>query len=241
MVRYPMNNDKGTGQASKEQALVWLRDVLLNVIQIAPLSPRMKKGTLRLIDRVPDWLLDRWAGSLGIDYLSAYKAAPELASKSQTKTLKDAAQRYLESQDAVPVINILQGLVKRLVKLHKSGRLVVDEETTEKQVCALALAGCVPGGREFAEQAGYIISDREGNNHLLIDYRLALEYGNRKGLEHLDTTLSRSRYGEWIADRVQEVKRWLGLEPPRFSIRSVQRTPQWDRLWQSIFTGGRDE
>ena len=56
--------------------------------------------------------------------------------------------------------------------------------------------------------------------------------------EALDATLVGGRYGGWVAERVAEIERYLGFEPPHFTVRIGERSPQWDLLWKRIFTGG---
>jgi hypothetical protein len=53
--------------------------------------------------------------------------------------------------------------------------------------------------------------------------------------------LNGSSYGEWVADRLTEAKRWFGLEPPHFNINCEERNPQWDNLWGNIIKGGSYE
>jgi len=57
-------------------------------------------------------------------------------------------------------------------------------------------------------------------------------------IKALNDTLTGDRYGVWVAERLNEMKRYLGLEPPHFTVRTGERTPQWDLLWHKIFTGG---
>ena len=93
----------------------------------------------------------------------------------------------------------------------------------------------------FAEKAREILSDPENPNHPLVDYQIALERGDKDKLEKLDTILTGGRYGEWVACRLEEGKRYLGLDYPIFRIHFVERTPQWDALWENIIKGGTDD
>jgi len=161
-----------------------------------------------------------------------------MAEQAKGDAVRKLAQQYLEAQDAVAVGNCLEGLSKSVVRHTQAGDLPVDSEILEKQVCALAFAGCVAEGAEFAENARDILSDAEKANHPIVDYHLALEYGDKLKLEALDAALTGGRYGSWVAERLTEAKRFLGLEPPRFTIRVGERTPQWDLLWKKLFTGG---
>jgi hypothetical protein len=117
----------------------------------------------------------------------------------------------------------------------------VYSETTEKQVCAMALAGCNPEGVGFGESANDILSDAESPNHPLVDYHLALANGDTKKIEALDAALTGGRYGEWVDSRLEEAQRYLGLDYPIFRINFVERTPQWDALWEDIIKGGSND
>ncbi len=161
-----------------------------------------------------------------------------MAQQAKSDAGRNLTQQYLGAHDAVPIGNCLRELGKSVVKHTQAGDLPVDTETIERQVCALALAGCNAEGTEFAENARDILSGWEMPNHPIVDYHLALEYGDKSKLEALDVALTSGRYGSWVAERLTEAKRYLGLEPLRFIIRYGERTPQWDLLWNKLFTGG---
>jgi hypothetical protein len=108
----------------------------------------------------------------------------------------------------------------------------------EQQICALGLANCTPQGEKFIQQAGSILCEAERSNHPLVEYQILLEVKQSQKLNEVDAVLSRHPYNSWVAERVAEIKRWLGLEPPRFHIRYGERTPLWDSLWNNILTGG---
>jgi len=233
-----MNDDLPVSNSERTEALTWMREVLITMVEICPLSYRQKRQTSRYLNRMPEWLMASWAESLNIDYIGGRTRYPDMAQQAKSDVVRDLAQRYLEVYDAVPVGNCLEELGKSVVKRAQAGDLPVDSEIVERQVCALALAGCVAEGAEFAENARDILSGEENPNHPIIDYHLALEYGDKLKLEALDAALTGGRYGSWVAERLTEAKRFLGLEPPRFTIRYGERTPQWDLLWKKLFTGG---
>ena len=233
-----MNNDLPANDNERIEAIAWMRDVLTAMLEVCPLSYQQKKKTNGFLNRMPDWLMVRWADELNIDYRGGCSQYPDMAEQAKSDVCRNLAQQYIETQDAVPIGNCLEELGKSVVKHAQAGDLPVDTETIEKQVCALALAGCNAEGAEFAESAGDILSDAEKPNHPIVDYHLALEYGERNKLEALDAALTGGRYGSWVAERLTEVKRFLCLEPPRFTIRYGERTPQWDLLWKKLFTGG---
>ncbi|MFC1971036.1 hypothetical protein ACFLV0_03775 [Chloroflexota bacterium] len=233
-----MNDDLPVSNSERAEALTWMREVLITMVEICPLSYRQKRQTSRYLNKIPDWLMARWADELNIDYIGGSIRYPDMAQQANSDVVRDLAQRYLEAHDAVPVGNCLEELSKSVVKHTQAGDLPVDSEIVERQVCALALAGCNAEGAEFAENARDILSDAEKANHPIVDYHLALEYGNKLKFEALDAALTGGRYGSWVAERLTEAKRFLGIEPPRFTIRYGERTPRWDLLWKKLFTGG---
>jgi len=233
-----MNDDLTTYNSERETGLVWLRDVLTAMLEVAPLSYHQKKKTARFLNRMPDWLMTRWADALNIDYMGGCARYPDMVEKARSDTGRNLAQQYIEAHDAVAVGNCLEELGKSVVKHAQAGDLPIDIEMVERQVCALALAGCNAEDTDFAENARDILSDAERPNHPIVDYHLALEYGDNNKLEALDAALTGGRYGSWAVERLTETKRFLGLEPPRFAIRYGERTPQWDLLWKRLFTGG---
>ena len=222
-------------------ALAWLRHVLTSVLDVSPLPLRLRKRTANLPHRLPDWLLRSWATALNIDYVSACKAVPDLAERVRSDSGRGTVSQYFDTHGVVPLANSLQQVVGSVTKHPRSDTLPVDKETIEKQVCALALASCTPDGAEFAAYATSILSGSEQANHLLINYQLALDSGQKQKLEEVDVGLVGGRYGEWVAERLYELKRWLGLDSPQFRVQYGQRTSQWDSLWRNMILGGEDD
>jgi hypothetical protein len=235
-----MNSDLPTYNSERTQAIAWLRGVLISVLEVSPLSYQQKKKTARFLDRMPEWLMASWAEALNIDYIGGCTMYPDMAEKANSDTGRNLAQRYLESHDAVPAGHCLDQLGSSVVKHAHGSRLPIDSNMIEKQVCALAWSGCTDDGLTFAEKARDILSDPEKPNHPLVDYQIALEYGDKEKLEKLDTILTGGRYGEWVTCRLEEGKRYLGLDYPIFRVHFVERTPQWDALWENIIKGGTD-
>jgi len=233
-----MNNDLPADNNERKEAITWMRDVLTAMVEVCPLSYQQKKMTAWYLNRMPDWLMARWADALNTDYMGGRTRYPDMAQQAKSDAVRNLAQQYLEAHDAVAIGNCLEELSKSVVKHYQAGDLPLDIETVEKQVCALALIGCNAEGAEFAEYAGDILSDAKTRNHPIVDYHLALEYGDKAKIESLDATLAGGRYGSWVAERLTEAERFLGLEPPHFTIRVGERTPQWDLLWKKLFTGG---
>jgi len=233
-----MNNDLPANDNEKIEAISGMRHVLTAMLEVCPLSYQQKKKTARYLSQMPDWLMVRWADALNIDYMGGRALYPDMAELARSDAVRNLAQQYLEAHDAVAVGNCLEELGKSVVRHTQAGDLPVDSEILERQVCALALAGCKAEGAKFAEDARNILSEAENPNHPIIDYNLALEYGDRSKLESLDAALASGRYGSWATERLTEAKRFLGLETPHFNIRVGKRTPQWDLLWKRVFTGG---
>jgi len=233
-----MNNDLPADNNERKEAITWMRNVLTVMVEVCPLSYQQKKMTAWYLNKMPDWLMAKWADALNIDYMGGRSQYPDMTQQAKSDAVRNLAQQYLEAHDAVPIGNCLEGLSKSVVKHAQAGDLPIDSETIERQVCALALAGCNAEGAEFTENARDIFSDKEMTNHPIADYHLALEYGDKLKIEALDAALTGGRYGSWVAERLTEAERFLGLEPPHFTIQVGERTPQWDLLWKRIFTGG---
>jgi hypothetical protein len=204
-----MNNDLPTYNSERIEGLAWLRNVLTSALEVCPLSYQQKKKTTRFLSRMPDWLMAKWAEALNIDFVGGCSMYPDMADKAKSDTGKNLAQQYLEAHDAVPVANILDELVKTVVKKANESKLPVDSETVESHVCAMALAGCTTEGIGFGERASDILSYAESPNHSLVNYHMALANGDNEKIEALDATLTGGRYGSWVADRFNEMKRWL--------------------------------
>jgi hypothetical protein len=236
-----MMDDLPTYNSERTKAIAWLRGVLTAMLEVSPLSYQQKKRTARFLDRMPDWLMVNWAEALNIDYIGGCTMYPDMAEKVNSDIGKDLAQRYLEAHDAVPAGHCLDQLGSSVVKYAHGSRLPIDSNMIEKQVCALAWSGCTDDSLIFAEKARDILSDPEKPNHPLVDYQIALEQGDKEKLEKLDNILTGGRYGEWVTCRLEEGKRYLGLDYPIFRIHFVERTPQWDALWENIIKGGTND
>lgn len=224
----------------KREAVAWLRGAFTSILEVTPVSYWQKKKTGRLLSQMPDWLMSNWATTLSVDYLGGCTRYPDMPAKANSEAGRNLAQQYLEALDAVAIGNCLDQLCESMMKSAQAGSLPADSEMIERHICALALAGCTAEGSEFAESARGILGDADSPNHPLIDYQLALERGDRSKIEALDAALAGGRCGSWVAERLTEFKRFLGLEPPHFTIHHGERTPQWDLLWRRIFTGGEN-
>lgn len=222
----------------RRTALGWLRNALTTVLEVSPIPKRIKKPTQQQIGKVPDWFITKWAAASNVDFLNDYRLYPDVTSIIADDIGKAAVQQYIEAHGTMATVSALGALVKRVINLADSGRLPIEGEMVVRQTFALAMAGFIPSGQEFTKAASAIISHASYSHHLLIDYGIALEYREQQRLKALDAALNSSAYGAWVAERLTEAKRYLGLEPPRFIIRRGERTPQWDLLWQRIFTGG---
>ena len=233
-----MNNDLPTYNSERTEGLTWLRNVLTSALEVCPLSYQQKRNSSRFLGRIPDWLMASCAESLNIDYMGGCTKYPDMAEKANSDTGRQLAQQYLEAHDAVPAGHCLDQLTRSVIKRAQGGRLPVGSNMVARQVCALAWAECTEDGIAFAEKARDLLSDAENPNHPLVDYQIALERGDKDKLEQLDIILTGGRYGEWVDSRLDEAKRYLGLDYPIFRINFVERTPQWDALWENIIKGG---
>jgi len=236
-----MKGELPTYNNHRETELIWLRDVLTSALEVSPVSYQQEKKTSRLLSKMRDWMLVNWAEALSIDYVGGSSQYPALAEQAKSDTGRQLAQEYLDAHDAVHAGYCLDRLVRSVIKLAQEGRLPVDSSMVARQVCALALAECTEDGIGFAEKAREILGDPEKPNHILVNYQLALENGDKDKLEALAGVLTGGRYGEWINARLDEVKRYVGLDYPIFEIHFGERTPQWDALWGNIIKGGSDD
>jgi len=234
-----MNSDLPTYNSERTEALTWLREVLNAMLEVSPLSYPQKKKTTRFLNRMPDWLMANWAESLNIDYIGGCSMYSGMAEQANSDTGRNLAQQYLEAHDAVPAGHCLDQLGRNVVKHAQAADLPADPELVERQVCALAWSGCNDEGLTFAEKARDILSDPEKPNHPLVDYHLALEYGEKLKIEALDAALTGGRYGSWVVDRLKEMKRWLcgGTE---LNIRwEVETLPDNGDVYQFLLKGGK--
>lgn len=236
-----MKDDLPTYNSERGKGLIWLRDMLTSALEVSPLSYQQKKKTAPVLQKIPDWLMASWAESFNIDYVGGRPTCPDMAERVKSEAGRDIAQQYLEAHDAVPAGHCLDQLCRSVIKRAQSGRLPVDADMVERQVCALAWAECTEDGMAFARKVREILSDSENPNHPIVDYQIALERGDKEKLEQLDAILTGGRYGEWVDSRLDEAKRYLGLDYPIFRINFVERTPQWDALWENIIKGGSND
>lgn len=236
-----MNNDLPTYNSERAEGLAWLRGVFTSAMEVSPLSYQQKKKATRLVSRIPDWFMASCAESFNIDYVGGHTMCPDMAEQVKGESGRDIAQGYLEAHDAVPAGFCLDQLARSVIKRAQGGRLPLDAVMVERQVCALALAECTEDGIVFAGKAREILCDAENPNHIIVDYQIALERSYKEKLEKLDTILTGGRYGEWVDSRLDEAKRYLGLDYPIFRINFVERTPQWDALWEDIIKGGSND
>jgi hypothetical protein len=204
------------------------------MLKVSPLSYQQKKKTSRLVQKMPNWLLANWAGSLNIDYAGGCSTYPDIENRQG----KELAQAFLEQHDAVAVGNCIEDLGQSVVKHAQKEDLPIDSQMVIRHVCALALSNCTEDGLEFLEQVSIILCDKEDSNHPIVEYHLALTRGDVAKLEKLDDILAGGRYSEWVNTRIDEVKRYLGVDSPIVRLNFVERTPQWDALWESIVKGG---
>ncbi len=228
-----------TNGDDRKPAVAWLRGVLTSTLEISPLSYWQKKKTIRLLKRMPDWLIASCAESLNVDYLRGFKQYPDLAEKAKSDTGRSLAQQYLEANDAVPMANIVDDLICDVVKEATKCGLPADGDVIKKHVCALAYAACTAEGSDFAHSAKDIMGDPESPNHPIVGYHLALANRDRPKIKALDATLAGGRYGSWVAERLTENKRWLsgGAE---LNIRwEIGTLPDDAAIYQFLLKGGK--
>ncbi len=231
-----MDNDVAITDIDRCQALEWLRKGLMAITEVMPLPQRRKKQTSRLIRGMPDWLLAKWAETLKIDYLNWSKICPLMAEEVCNPAGEQAIKEYADKHDVVGTANHAEDLVDTVMRAQEGA--LAEPENIQKQIAALFWADSTPDGAEFTRHARIILGNPEKPSHVLVDYRMAFENGSLEKLEGLEQALAGGHYGGWVEERLIETKRYLGLEPPHFHVYYGERTPQWDQLWQRVFTGG---
>ena len=105
-----MDTDSQINDSEKTEAIAWMRDVLTSMLEVCPLSYRQKKTTGQLLNKMPDWLMGRWADVLNIDYMGGSTRYPDMARDAKSDYVKNLAQQYLEAYDAVAVGNCVENL-----------------------------------------------------------------------------------------------------------------------------------
>ena len=235
-----MEKDAQTNENERTEAINWMRNVLTSMLEVCPLSYQQKKVASQALNKMPDWLMGRWADAFNIDYIGGSARYPDMGQHAKSDYVRNLTQQCLEACDAIALGNCVEDLGKSVMKHDQAGNLPIDREAIERQVWALAVAGCNAEGPDFAQNAGEILGDGECPNHPIVDYHLALEHGDKSKIEALDAALAGGRYGSWAAERFTEARRCLGVEPPHFTVKVGERTPQWDLLWKKVFTGGDD-
>jgi len=228
-------------ESEDSEALAWLRSVLLSIVEVAPLSPWLKRDMNSLIRKVPERLLNSWAGAVGCDYAGVFNVSPEFTDVVKSDTGRAAVAEYIDKKDAQATANLLDQLKRRSLKLIRIGKLPIAGEAFERQAVAVAMTCCAPGGEDFAAIAKPILADPEEQpTHLVIDYNLALERRELGRLNALDTILDGNNYGSWVDRRLEEMRWYFGLDIPRFHLQYGRRTPQWDSLWRNAVLGGKE-
>ncbi len=148
-----MSTDLPTYINEGKKEIDWLRGVLNAILEIAPLSYKQKRKTCSFLNRMPDWLLVKWANALNINYTGGCVTCPDMADKANSSIGRDKVQQYLESHDAVPAANVLGDLVGDILKRAKEDKLPIVYEIVEKQMTALALSEYTPEGADFTGDA----------------------------------------------------------------------------------------
>ena len=224
----------------KEAAITWLRCVLLNTIQVAPVVKPEKKLVTDLMKALPNWLLISWAESLDIDYLGGYRIYPDMAEDVKKGNANNIIEEYMGKQGITNTARDLRQLVDNVTKLNKASNLPTDSDVIEKQIASLAWAYCTREGIEFASVADRVLKTKTGHNdNVLANYTVVLASGDNSGIEAVSAVISWApKYNDWVDNRLNEAKRFLGIDKPILRINYVERSPQWDALWRNIITGG---
>ena len=64
-----MEKDAQTNDNERAEAINWMRNVLTSMLEVCPLSYQQKKVAGQALNKIPDWLMGRWADGFNIDYM----------------------------------------------------------------------------------------------------------------------------------------------------------------------------
>lgn len=236
-----MNSIVATVDDDRQSPLNWLRDVLVAILEVAPLPRWVTKMTIRFVQRVPDWLLAKWATAVHVNFEYACLATPDLANTIRSEAGKAIVNHYVKIYRVVPTVRSLKKLVQVVVKLVSAGMLPASAETIQNQIAALALARCT--GREvgFAKQASSVLNSGEDADRLICAYQAALHSGDELKVKSIDGVLIASHHGRWVAERLKEIKRWLrgGSD---LNIRwEIDTLPDNGGIYRMLLKGGKKD
>ncbi len=222
------------------KSLDWLRQVLVSAFNSAAVSGWLRKRAISFACHIPDWLVETWARVTGVDFATAHTLAPELPQQLESEAGRELVRDYIEARHVVPTVRSLRRLVTTVLTLVRLRKLPIEADKVEQSVAALALVGCTPLSGEFVAEASSILDSSSYPEHLLSAYEQTLNSADETRLNGIANAL-RGEYGYWVANRLQEARRYLGLDYPIFRIHFGERTPQWDALWGNIIKGGTDD
>ena len=193
----------------KHTSVNWLRDVLLALLEVAPIPRWAAKMTTRFVWRVPDWLLVRCAASVHVDVEYVYLTAPDLPNIIRSEAGRAVVKHYMETHRVAPTVRGLRELVQNVINMAHGGKLPANAETIQNQVAALALAQYTAQGMDFAKQASSLLNTGEDADRLLGAYDTILRSRDAPTVKGIDSVLTGSQHGRWVADRLKDMKRWL--------------------------------
>ncbi len=204
-----------------------------------PKTRLIAKTTTRFVWRVPDWLLAKWADSVNVDIEYAYLTAPDLPNIIRSEAGRAVAKYYMETHRVAPTVRGLKELVQNVITMAHAGTLPANAETIQNQVAALALAQCTVQGVDFAKQASSLLHTEEDADRLLDAYDTILRSRDAPTVNSIDSVLTGSQHGHWVADRLKDMKRWLrgGTE---LNVRwEIETLPDNGGIYQFLLKGGK--
>lgn len=216
----------------------WLRKSIESIVEISALDAMYKRRMHKFLRHMPDGIIAKWADSLNIDYYGGSYSCPDFPTLIKENKYRALVRRCFMDSTGITLSTELQQLIVLVRKLAGSDVLPVDRDIVERGVCSLALCHCTDEGKSFMKYAAHILAECGHEDDVLTGYRLALENGDSNTLREFDEALQSTPFGKWVIDRLAETRRFLGLEPPHFTVSYGPRNPQWDVFWQSIVTEG---
>ena len=230
-----------TVNCTERETIAWLRNVLTTILDISPIPKWLKQPTAHLMLRVPDSLLGSWADATNVQITEAYRAHPNLALEVRTDKVKQIVADYLKTHQVVPKARNLRHLVATVLHLFPTRKLPAQAKVIERETAALALADCTPLSYQFVESASSILEKSGQPECLLSAYHEILKQVDKPKVAGIDRALSGTHYGQWVAMRLKEVKRWLrgGIQPNvRWEIESL---PDNGGIYHILLKGGKND
>lgn len=217
----------------------WLRLVLNNALEAAPIQEYAKRETQRFVHQSPDRLLLHWCQVNGVDASEACRSAPLLPEMFLSDRGRTYLKQYVETYRARPVVQRLRRLISVVDRLDTNGGIPCEYSKVVHAIAAVALGNRTADGREFLARVASVLGTSAHPDEILTAYECLLTNAKAK-LSQVHDMLD-CEYGRWVVTRLEEALELLRIYQPEFHIRQGERSALWDALWVAIFTGGDEK